>query len=135
MGSPQGNRFPVSDQMKTTERFTRLNNDMMLYEIKTEDPVVVTRPWTVRYPAAERSQLRVVGIRLPRRQPHDSRLHQHVARRAREASRGRSERVRAVRARVSLALRSPPRWSLWSVTTPAAIPDPVTTDDAASCPA
>jgi hypothetical protein len=49
-GSPPGNRMPVSEQMKTTERFTRLNNDMMLYEIKTEDPVVLTRPWTVRFP-------------------------------------------------------------------------------------
>ena len=28
VGSPAGNRFPVSDQMKTTERITRLNNDM-----------------------------------------------------------------------------------------------------------
>jgi hypothetical protein len=50
MGSPQGNRFPVSEKMKTTERLTRLNKDMMLYEITTEDPVVVTRPWTVRFP-------------------------------------------------------------------------------------
>jgi hypothetical protein len=49
-GSPQGNRMPVSEQMKTTERFTRLNDDMMLYEIKTEDPVVLTRSWTARYP-------------------------------------------------------------------------------------
>ena len=50
VGSPAGNRFPVSDKMKTTERITRLNNDMWLYEIKTEDPVVLTRPFTVRYP-------------------------------------------------------------------------------------
>jgi hypothetical protein len=50
MGSPQGNRFPVSEKMKTTERLTRLNKDMMLYEITTEDPVVVTRSWTVRFP-------------------------------------------------------------------------------------
>jgi hypothetical protein len=49
-GSPAGNRFPVSDRMKTTERITRLNNDMWLYEIKTEDPIVLTRPFTVRYP-------------------------------------------------------------------------------------
>ena len=49
-GSPAGNRFPVSDRMKTTERITRLNNDMWLYEIKTEDPVVLTGPFTVRYP-------------------------------------------------------------------------------------
>jgi hypothetical protein len=50
VGSPAGNRFPVSDKMKTTERVTRLNNDMWLYEIKTEDPVILTRPFTVRYP-------------------------------------------------------------------------------------
>ena len=39
MGSPQGNRFPTSEQMKITERITRLNNDFLLYEIKTEDPL------------------------------------------------------------------------------------------------
>ena len=50
VGSPAGNRFPVSDAMKTTERITRLNNDMWLYEIRTEDPVILTRPFTVRYP-------------------------------------------------------------------------------------
>jgi hypothetical protein len=49
-GSPQGNRWPVSDQMKTTERFTRLNKDFILYEIKTEDPLIMTRPYTVRFP-------------------------------------------------------------------------------------
>src|SRR5436190_13654328 len=50
VGSPAGNRFPVSNQMKTTERITRLNNDMFLYEIKTDDPIILTRPFTVRYP-------------------------------------------------------------------------------------
>jgi hypothetical protein len=50
VGSPAGNRFPVSDRMKTTERITRLNNDMFLYEITTEDPVILARPFTVRYP-------------------------------------------------------------------------------------
>ena len=50
VGSPAGNRFPHSDSMKTTERITRLNNDMWLYEIKTEDPVILTAPFTVRYP-------------------------------------------------------------------------------------
>jgi hypothetical protein len=50
VGSPAGNRFPVSDKLKTTERITRLNNDMWLYEIKTEDPVILTRSFTVRYP-------------------------------------------------------------------------------------
>lgn len=50
VGSPPGNRFPVSDRMKTTERITRLNADMWLYEITTDDPVILTRPFTVRYP-------------------------------------------------------------------------------------
>ncbi|MBN1238611.1 MAG: hypothetical protein JXB36_08910, partial [Gammaproteobacteria bacterium] len=34
-GSPPGNRFPASDQMKTTERIVRLNDDTWLYEITT----------------------------------------------------------------------------------------------------
>ena len=50
VGSPPGNRFPISEQMKTTERITRLNDDWWLYEITTEDPVILTRPFTVRYP-------------------------------------------------------------------------------------
>ena len=49
-GSPPGNHFPMSDQMKTTERITRLDDDWYLYEIKTEDPVILTRSFTVRYP-------------------------------------------------------------------------------------
>jgi hypothetical protein len=49
-GIPGGNRWPVSERMKTTERFTRLNNDQLLYEMTVEDPVVMTRPYTVRYP-------------------------------------------------------------------------------------
>jgi len=50
MGSPEGNRFPTSEKMKITERLTRLSDSMMLYEITTEDPVVLTRPWTARFP-------------------------------------------------------------------------------------
>jgi hypothetical protein len=50
VGSPPGNRFPYSSQMRTTERIVRLNDDWWLYEITTEDPVVLTRPFTVRYP-------------------------------------------------------------------------------------
>ena len=50
LGSPPGNRFPYSDQMKTTERIIRLNDDRWLYEITTEDPVVLARPFTVRFP-------------------------------------------------------------------------------------
>ena len=50
VGSPPGNRFPQSDKMKITERVVRLNDDWWLYEITTEDPEVLTAPFTVRYP-------------------------------------------------------------------------------------
>jgi hypothetical protein len=50
MGSPAGNRFPISDKLKTTERVIRLNDDTWLYEITTEDPDILTAPFTVRYP-------------------------------------------------------------------------------------
>jgi hypothetical protein len=49
-GIPGGNRWPVSERMKTTERFTRLNNDTMLYEMTVEDPIVMVRPYTVKFP-------------------------------------------------------------------------------------
>jgi hypothetical protein len=48
-GTPQ-NHIPTSDAMKITERFTRINDDYLIYEIKTEDPVVLTRSWTARMP-------------------------------------------------------------------------------------
>jgi hypothetical protein len=50
IASPPGNRFPTSDQMKITEKFTRINDQSLIYEIKTEDPVVLTHSWTARFP-------------------------------------------------------------------------------------
>lgn len=50
IASPPGNRWPISDQMKVTEKFTRINNDFIIYEITVDDPVVQTRPWTARFP-------------------------------------------------------------------------------------
>ena len=49
-GSPPGIRFPTSDQMKLTERFTRLNNDFLIYTRPVDDPVVLTHSWTARFP-------------------------------------------------------------------------------------
>lgn len=49
-GSPPGNRFPVSEEQKLTERFIRLNDTTWLYEVTTEDPKVLTEPFTVRFP-------------------------------------------------------------------------------------
>jgi hypothetical protein len=50
IASPPGNRFPTSEQMKITEKFTRINDQFLIYEIKTEDPVVLTHSWTARFP-------------------------------------------------------------------------------------
>lgn len=50
IASPAGNRWPISDQMKLTEKFTRINNDFIIYEITDEDPVVMTHSWTARFP-------------------------------------------------------------------------------------
>jgi hypothetical protein len=50
LGAPPGNRFATSEKLKVTERVTRLNDEWWLYEITTEDPDVLTAPFTVRYP-------------------------------------------------------------------------------------
>jgi hypothetical protein len=50
IASPPGNRWPTSEQMKITEKFTRINNDYLIYEITDEDPVVMTHSWTARFP-------------------------------------------------------------------------------------
>jgi hypothetical protein len=49
-GAPAGNRIPTSENMKITERITRTGPGMIEYEIKTEDPVILTRSWTARFP-------------------------------------------------------------------------------------
>ena len=38
-----GNR--VSQQMKVTERFTRVDEDTLLYDFTVDDPVIYTEPW------------------------------------------------------------------------------------------
>ncbi len=37
-----------SDQLKLTERFTRIDPQMIDYEIRVEDPLTWERPWTMR---------------------------------------------------------------------------------------
>ena len=83
VGSPPGNRFPYSDQMKTTERIMRLNDDTWLYEITTEDPVVLTRPFTVRYAMHQRPGVLDAGVRVPRGQHHRPELRADESPRAR----------------------------------------------------
>ncbi len=40
----------TSEHMRLTERFTRLADDMLMYEFTVEDPVMLTRSWTAQIP-------------------------------------------------------------------------------------
>ncbi len=48
-GSPS-ELVPTSDRLRTIERFTRVDDDTIEYELTVDDPVVLTRPFTVAYP-------------------------------------------------------------------------------------
>ena len=41
-----------SDNMHLTERFTRVADDVLLYEFTVNDPAAFTQPWTVQIPSA-----------------------------------------------------------------------------------
>jgi len=48
-GSPRGDT-PTTTNMKITERFTRVDDVTMEYEMYVEDSEVLTQPWKARYP-------------------------------------------------------------------------------------
>ena len=76
MGSPAGNRFPISDQMKMTERFTRMNNrfsDLYDYGGRSRGAhAFLDRAVSVE----ARQRFPDIGICVYRRQQHDSSLDQ-----------------------------------------------------------
>lgn len=41
----------ASENMHLTERFTRMSDDILLYEFTVDDPEAFTQPWTVQIPA------------------------------------------------------------------------------------
>jgi hypothetical protein len=43
-----------SDKLRVTERYTKLNNDHLMYEALIEDPEVFTRPWKITMPLYRR---------------------------------------------------------------------------------
>jgi hypothetical protein len=49
-GSPMQNNIPTSDQMKITERLTRLDHDTLQYEATVNDPIIFTAQWKVSLP-------------------------------------------------------------------------------------
>ena len=48
-GSPT-DLVPTSDRLRTVERFTRVDDGTIEYELTVDDPVVLARPFTVAYP-------------------------------------------------------------------------------------
>ncbi|MFO7286953.1 MAG: hypothetical protein C0P79_008880 [Gammaproteobacteria bacterium] len=49
-GAPPGNNIPTSESMRIVERFTRIDDDTINYEITTYDPETMVQPWTAAYP-------------------------------------------------------------------------------------
>jgi hypothetical protein len=47
----------ASENMQLTERFTRVSDDILLYEFTIDDPEFFTRPWTVQIPARRTDEL------------------------------------------------------------------------------
>jgi hypothetical protein len=47
---PGGGGIPTSEALRVVERFTRVDDDTIDYEMTVEDPVVLTRPWTAAFP-------------------------------------------------------------------------------------
>ncbi len=45
-----GNGLRHSDKLKLTERFTRLDRDVLRYEVTIDDPQTYTRPWKISLP-------------------------------------------------------------------------------------
>jgi hypothetical protein len=45
-----GNGLRHSDEMRMTEHFTRIANDVMLYDVTIDDPKTYTAPWTIALP-------------------------------------------------------------------------------------
>jgi hypothetical protein len=57
--SPGVRGVPVSEQLRTVERFTPIDHDTMQYEITIEDPANYTAPWKVAYPLARDDKYQV----------------------------------------------------------------------------
>jgi hypothetical protein len=47
---PGGNPIPTSESLRIVERFTRVSDDRLDYELAVEDPVVLTEPWKAAFP-------------------------------------------------------------------------------------
>ena len=53
--------LPVSEQLHVVERFTRVDEDTLHYEVTVTDPRAYTRPWTVAMPMTRRPEYVLFG--------------------------------------------------------------------------
>ena len=108
VGSPPGNRFPHSDQMKTTERIVRLERRHVA--LRDHDRGSGRSHGAVHGPLsdAQRPDLLCARVRVPRGQHDRPQLHEHEPSRARESDAGAAAAARASRAGVADALAG--RW-------------------------
>jgi hypothetical protein len=47
---PGGNPIPTSESLRVVERFTRVADNRLDYELSVEDPVVLSGPWKAAFP-------------------------------------------------------------------------------------
>jgi hypothetical protein len=47
---PGGGGIPTSERLRVVERFTRVDDDTIEYEMTVDDPVVLTRAWKAAFP-------------------------------------------------------------------------------------
>jgi hypothetical protein len=92
MGVPPWNTIPTSEKAKVVERLTMTGPDTIVYEMTYSDPEVFTAPWTAALRLDAQRQLRLLRIRLPRRQRAGEELHHRLARRAHRGAERRAAR-------------------------------------------
>lgn len=58
--SRNGHEHPMTEALRLTERFTRLDADTLRYEATVDDPQTWTRPWTVSLPLRRDPEYRML---------------------------------------------------------------------------
>jgi len=53
-------QMPVTTGMRIVEKFRRTSEDVLTYEVTIEDPVIYSRPWTVREPLNREKKYRML---------------------------------------------------------------------------
>jgi hypothetical protein len=59
VGSGRLRGVPHTEQLHLVERFTRVDADLIIYEMTVEDPAIYERPWTVSIPMTRSDDYRI----------------------------------------------------------------------------